>query len=343
MAEQKQQTNAFRELLNKYQVSQIVRPQHNVVIVNTDETPVQAFQKIVQHNVLSAPAYDKKTNHFIGFLDTRDLVQFVVFQTEEKDRDAKRANMLAPPPVDLVSIFDSATRMYSHPMQGITISYMAKRNRFVPVHMNDSLLKVAELLSQNDLHRVPVVDEHGHILDIISQSTLVAFLYEHKDAVHDELEVKMSNIRIGSSPVFAVRETASALETFKIMSKYNRTGIAIVDDNERFIGNTSGSDLKLFIQNPEQNSALLNLPIVEFLSTIRRAEIVEKTRSPTITVRSDDTVGRVLGKLYATRIHRVFIAEDENGYKPQVVISLTDVLSYLLHANMHQPVVVDHA
>lgn len=41
-------------------------------------------QQLIQNNILSAPVYDKEHREFIGFLDVRDLVSFVVFVYDEQ-------------------------------------------------------------------------------------------------------------------------------------------------------------------------------------------------------------------------------------------------------------------
>jgi len=166
-------------------------------------------QKIVQHHILSAPVWDKAKHAWIGFLDTRDLVSFVVFQAEEMEKKHAPASAgmshLSPPPQDLRTIFDAATKFYHDPADGITtsceyltravlltmsrlasqpgwyISDLAQRNKFIPVHLNDSLQKVAEILAGGGAHRVPVVDsaDPSKVLDVISQSTLINFFYKH--------------------------------------------------------------------------------------------------------------------------------------------------------------------
>lgn len=58
---------------------------------------------------------------------------------------------------------------------------LAKRNRFVPVHLDDSLFKVAEILAAGGAHRVPVTDPNdpSKIIDVVSQSTLINFFYKN--------------------------------------------------------------------------------------------------------------------------------------------------------------------
>jgi len=329
--------NIWADLFTKTKVSDIVRKGKAIVVVNTDQSPTEAFQTIVNNHILSAPVWDKASNSYVGFLDTRDLTQFVVFQAEELEEQkhhSHKSNLLEPPPVDIKFIFESAAKMYKQPLENVTVKYLARTNRWAPVSSDDSLLKVIELLATG-CHRVPVVlkEDPNKIVDIISQSTLIQFIHAQKAVLQDVLNVKIAAIHLGSRPVIPVKEHASALECFKTMAKLNRSGVAIVDEKGTLVGNTSGSDLRLFIANPHQHIGLLHKTIGQFLSSVRRAEISENpnTRSPVIAVHPDATLDKVVGKLTATRIHRLFVADDKTGFKPEAVISITDILRYVLN------------
>jgi len=77
---------------------------------------------------------------------------------------------------------------------------------------------------------------------------------------------------------------------------------------------------------------MLHASIADFLSQIRRADVEHNsnTRAPVIFVHPDATLDKVVGKLAATGVHRLFVADDQHGYKPEAVISITDVLRYVL-------------
>jgi len=46
-----------------------------------------------------------------------------------------------------------------------------------------------------------------------------------------------------------------------------------------------------------------------------------------------DPISRVINLLAATRVHRIFVTNDEAKYQPVAVISITDVLVYLLKSH----------
>lgn len=55
---------------------------------------------------------------------------------------------------------------------------LARRNRFSPVKQGSSLLDTCKLLSEC-VHRVPVINDEGKVVNIISQYSLVSYLQGH--------------------------------------------------------------------------------------------------------------------------------------------------------------------
>lgn len=333
--------NAFREILEKSKVSDVMTPDRDILVVKTTDDPVEAFKSIVARGILSAPAYDPEAKKFVGFLDVKDLVSFVVFREEEKERDHTRKqnsakNLLELPSTDIRMIFDVAARMYAQPAEGINIKYLARRHHFSPVAPTASLSDVVRTLGTEGVHRVPVVDPAtGQVVDIISQSTLIQFVEKHSAVVSDLLGRTVDETKIGSRPVLPVRSTDTALATFQTMSKHNRSGVAVVDaESGRFVGNTSSSDLKLLLADLDRTQQLLNGSVLDFLSAVRQADTNPETRYPAIAVSRKTTIGALISKLAATRIHRIFIADDDSGFKPEAVVSITDVLRYLTNTGV---------
>ena len=53
-------------------------------------------------------------------------------------------------------------------------------------------------------------------------------------------------------------------------------------------------------------------------------------RTPAIGVFEKDSISRAVALLAATKVHRVFVVDNEENYAPVRVISITDVLKYLV-------------
>jgi len=304
----------FRKLLSSHKVSDL--PKRDVVVVKSTESPYEGFKKLIQHNILSAPVFDVVKKQFTGFLDMRDLVSFVVFIHDDQ---------VSAVPNNLQDILLHGCKLFKQPQDGVTSTYLSRRNPFRSVSGKNTLFDVAEILAEG-VHRVPVVDEKGDVVNIISQTSLITYFQKnHKELSHTTHKM-ISELNIGSKPVLCVNQNTKAIEAFRLMDNKKISGVAVVDDTGRFVGNTSASDLKLFISSPSLE--LLHQPITSFLNAIRQESI--DIRSPTISCSSHDTLEIVIGKLASTKIHRIFIADDNNGYRPTIVLSITDILRYAI-------------
>jgi CBS domain containing-hemolysin-like protein len=69
----------LKQLLLDHTVDSIAIPKNGIIVLDSTEQVVHGFQKLLDHNLLSAPVWDAKEGKYIGFLDIRDLVSFCVF------------------------------------------------------------------------------------------------------------------------------------------------------------------------------------------------------------------------------------------------------------------------
>jgi CBS domain-containing protein len=113
-----------------------------------------------------------------------------------------------------------------------------------------------------------------------------------------------------------------------MLSTHKISGAAVVDPAGAFVANTSGADLKLYLQAP--HSERLHQPVMAFIGDVRRAAGMAgaQTVAPAVSVRPCSSLLQVIAKLTATGMHRVFVCEPESE-RPLAVISVEDVVSML--------------
>eukprot|EP01128_Nolandella_sp_AFSM9_P009153 TRINITY_DN5789_c0_g1_i1.p1 TRINITY_DN5789_c0_g1~~TRINITY_DN5789_c0_g1_i1.p1 ORF type:complete len:354 (-),score=90.60 TRINITY_DN5789_c0_g1_i1:175-1236(-) len=306
-------------ILQSKTVSAIKAPD-SILALDSKATLHESFQKLVDKNILSAPVYDQSTSTWIGFLDVRDLVSFIVFvYDEQKVTDNTRLQDLL---VHGLGQYKMATT------DGVTVGYLARRNRFVPVSEEDSLTKVVEVLSKG-VHRVPVVKDNK-VVNIVSQSSIIKLLADElmKNVTSSDSDPTIADLSIGTAPVLSVGKGVSVIDTFRTMDKKQRSGIALVAPTGRLVGTTTGKDLGPFLQTPTLGA--LNLGVFEHLQAIRNKQ--DDIKTPAIAVFNKDKVSRAVSLLAATRVHRVFVVDGEEHYRPLRCISITDILNYLVSA-----------
>eukprot|EP01112_Ceratiomyxa_fruticulosa_P005530 TRINITY_DN1619_c0_g1_i1.p1 TRINITY_DN1619_c0_g1~~TRINITY_DN1619_c0_g1_i1.p1 ORF type:complete len:311 (-),score=37.64 TRINITY_DN1619_c0_g1_i1:275-1207(-) len=306
----------LRDLLSKTTVDSLHTPSGEVIVIQTTESIVQGFEKLLNYRIQSAPVFDPHTNKYIGFLDIRDLISFCCF-IHDSNESAE----------NLIDIVHFGVRMFKHSVEGVTISYLSRRNPFQAVPQGTSLLEVVQVLAKGT-RRVPVLNEKGEVVNIISQSSIIQFLQTHMQELVDEFSSEVGSLKeVGTSPVLTAKKDTRAIDVFRLMDLHHRSGVAVVDEHGVLLGNTSGHDLKLFIKNP--SLSVLNLPIMQFLNQIRQLQI--DIISPSISCGEHDTMGKVISKLAATRVHRLFIVDAE--FKPVKVVSISDILKFIAHSS----------
>jgi len=296
----------LKTFLQKHTVVDLKLPS-KVVEIDANLDPVVAFDSLLKANILSAPVWDKETKQYIGFLDIKDLVASTLHTAKNK--------------VAADSFLTVAVG--SHVGQNPSVKYLAKRNPFKPVKPTSTLLEVATLLHERHCHRVPVVD-NGKCVAIVSQSSVISYLADHRDSIAEDVAQTLEDLKLGLKSVVTVNESSTARDAFAIIEKSNLSGIGVIDDDGKLVGNTSARDIKYFVLDKGQLS--LEEPIMDYLATIRQGQTPVKDRAPVSTVRKTDTLSRAIGLLGKTQYHRLFVI-DQSG-KPIGVISVSDILIF---------------
>uniref|UniRef100_A0A6B2LBH4 CBS domain-containing protein n=1 Tax=Arcella intermedia TaxID=1963864 RepID=A0A6B2LBH4_9EUKA len=294
-----------------------VLPAPQKLITFTDEEDLYScFKQLIENHILSAPVWDSKKKEYSGFLDVRDLVPIILKLYDQKQEVS-----------DLNSFLDAALMKDKFSELGSTPLELSKKNAFKPIKKSDPLRTIVHLLSSTQLRRVPVLDDEGNLINIVAQSSLIKYFGERciKIPEDNSKEPRIADLPLGSAPVATVSKNETVVTTFRKLAEEGRSGLAMLDDHDgRLVGTTTAKDLGLFLRNP--NFALLEIPIFQHLQKIRAEQFMVVT--PCISVFPSDAVSRVVGLLMATKVHRIFVVDNEVNFKPIRVISIQDILKY---------------
>jgi len=253
-----------------------------------------------------------KVKNMLVFLDIRDLVSLVVFAYDDQKVEDNS---------HLASLIHHGLGKFMINSDGVTVAYLARRHKFKPVLPTDTLDVVMKVLA-GGVHRVPVLGDNGRVVNIISQSTFVKLF----GTVTEEDHLPLSSIpQLGTQPVITVNSRDSLITTLRILEANNLSGVAIINEEGKMLGTTTGKDLKIFFRNPTLQA--LNRPILDNMKMMRADDIFERNLS--FGVFESDNLKRLIGLLCATKVHRVFVMNNESEYYPIRVISVTDLLKYL--------------
>ena len=239
----------------------------------------------------------------------------------------------------------------------VTVSYLAARNPMPPVFYTkeSSLLDICKVLASRRKHRVcigatsaaragkrfilsnitacprvefdltstftPIVCE-----GILSQSSIVAFIASK--CPKGSLDETMTEAGLPFlKDVMTIADTASAAEAFELLDSKRLSGIAVVDEDGKLVGNTSAKDIKRAVLDAGRTS--MDVDILSYLASVRQGEAVgKKDKYPSCHVHDDSTVAHVVNVMAKTGFHRVFVVDKD--MKPVGVVSFTDVINFVI-------------
>jgi len=284
----------------------------------SDTLPV-VFKKLVENNVLSIPVLTQKGEYY-GVIDIFDIVRYVT----EMFQDVTNTSM-----IDLERIFASDAK-FSHTLASDVMQWpLQKVNPFHPITKGYSLFAAWETLSLSGARRVPVVDATGKVVDLVTQSMMIDFLWQNIEKIGKLAEKKVSEIQIlRNQSVLQLPSSSKAIMAFREMVKHEVDHVAVVDSKGRLVDNLSLRDLRGVRPDVKVFYRLWN-SISDYKAKLRE-EFPEKTPAGLIHVLPTDTLYTVVELMAVKHIHHVFVVDSAENMTPVKVISQSDIMREIL-------------
>jgi len=143
-----------------------------VIVIQADESIAQAIGTFRENRITGAPVVDA-SGRFIGILSLRDLVR-------DSCAEAEPAGESEEPGGDATwALFEKSDRLE----QGGESEPVSNRmsTNVATVSENLSLVEVARTMCSGHWHRVPVIDDPGNLVGIISTMDVLAALVNTAD------------------------------------------------------------------------------------------------------------------------------------------------------------------
>ncbi|KAI9101263.1 hypothetical protein DFS34DRAFT_464154 [Phlyctochytrium arcticum] len=321
----------------------LARCKQEVVVISGDAPVEQACETLITNGISSAPVWDKDKQIYVGMFDYRDVVSFVLI--------GLRKDMV----IDDTSpsqLREVVKRARAHqPVPAKLAVDLSHKNPFLSVMAETRILQIAELFSRG-IHRVAVMNDE--LQGIISQSTVIQYLYanvswptslfpssSHRKLIYEKknptqlkqfpeiqtlFSKTLTELGLGSKSVISISSSTSVMEALKLMSKNDVSSLAILSDQPDggILANLSMSDIKWVMRSFRFN--LLWETVLHFVGFVDSEQGVRdgKDKVPVFDVLESSTLGFAVGKMVATRAHRVWVVERTAG-PPVSVVTLTDV------------------
>jgi len=291
-----------------------------MVVVDSKASVAQTLNTLVKSNVLCAPVFDREANQFTGLVDMLDLVTLLVEVTKNMGSMSQ----------DYVAYMEKEEELQSRTAS--QISDLSKRNKMCPVPLEATLLDAMRVMSKNHVQRVPVmsVNQKGEFVAVsglLTQSAVVAFLAKHAAELGPEFSRSLRDMGFEEKKVISISDTTPAIEAFRLMAENRISGLPVLDSDGKLLANISARDLRVIASDPKMFQHLY-LDAGDFVTHIRMADVATKTVHPSISVTLEESFQRVIAKLAAAHIHRIYVTDQQR--MPVSVISLHDIIAKIL-------------
>lgn len=175
------------------------------------------------------------------------------------------------------------------------------------------------------IHRLCVVGGDGKVAGVLTQSNLANYLYSKMNLIPAS-QMSIKELDLLKSGVKTINAEAQVFSAMSLMHEHGLTSLPMVDHAGHLVGSISLSDIKYVLKGFKYN--MLWRSCFQFISYVRNHQgLVEdagRDRYPVFDVREKDTLAKCIGKMGATKSHRVWVVNDSN--KLIGVVSLTDAL-----------------
>lgn len=283
--------------------SEIVKSKRFIVTSPPDLALTDAVTCMRENKICSLPVFSESEG-FLGFVGIFDVMTHLAFWSYFKDNDAnwvqRGSYSFSHPGLKVSDVLklslENRTENWQAWSSEETLGSLA--GKLSGVHrMLVALDDKAKLLTQTDL--VKYISEHDKENPILKE-TIAAMAHKYCWRLREEI-VKLNMDR-------------PAIEGFRIMYLNKVTAVPVIDSDQRLVTTLSSSDTRIVT---EENLSTIALPVLEFLN-----KGYGSLREP-VTAHMDSTVGEVITKLLASKIHRVWL---EEGGKVIGVVSMSNIL-----------------
>jgi len=304
------------EVLKKIPVTGVFPSKDFLVVVSQKDHVADVLQKFTEFDILSAPIVaDEDEKKLIGLVDMMDLVKFVVDLFEKKEIEE----------LSLPEIIQRSKQVVFEISSANQIRNVSHLDTCLPVSDKANVYEVMKSLASG-VHRVPVIDDQGKVVNLITQSVILDILENNSPELGPIIKSKITDLGAISPHVISNAEKGNTvMDAFILLTKNRISAVPIVNENNQIVGNVSVKDIRM-IAKEKAVIKVLYQSLTAFLNATRKDF---DTPNKPVTIKSDVTLKTVITNLCENRIHRLYVTDNDN--KVTGVVSITDVLRVILN------------
>jgi len=288
----------------------LINKDFKLISISATDTVLHTLNVITQHNISGAPVL--KDGKIEGCIDAVDILAFATLKFSLDGPDTSVKNTLA---------------FAQHPINDVLVQ---SHSTWKVLPSSSTIHDVVEQLSQQDSHRVGLLDEEGRCVGLVSQLGLVKYLFRNKEHFPEKFQTPIPVVLKGkeSRKLHTSLATDFVMESFQKMRQEHIGGLPIVDEKGVLMGMISATDIKrakttdLSELRDDLFSQIRNFVDVKSDAKFFQQEL---PKFDPIFVTEADTLESVVENIVKNSIHRVYVVDTDK--RPINVVSLQDIIS----------------
>jgi len=294
-----------------------------VITLHTTDTIAAACEVLVNHGITSAPVWDVQDHSYKGLLDINQLCQMLFKLYEDQSE-------LLIPDVQLSVLMKNSYLQYAQ-LSVLLSEYSYSHGKMVFIYKNQSLWDATEIFlkNENSVHRVLVLNDEQKCCGVISQSDVLKFLHMHIKEFHHIGDIHIDQIASFDRVFTLDWNKGRVIDALRMMHDNNTTSIGLISEGGELESVITMADIRYILKNGQFD--LLKELCAEFIRSVRYVQSIEERHGkdvfPYFGIHRECPLNVAMGKLVATRTHRLFVVADR---VPVGVLRLTDILRYLV-------------
>lgn len=185
-------------------------------VLSPEDDLVKAAYLMFHSDFFNLPVKDKKGN-VIGIINNKDLIEKYLESSDLKNMKIREV----------------------------------MTEEVITLNPSESIAKALTLFRENRFTRVPVVNEEGRILGLITLHDIIVRFLKPKHRPHKRNNVSKEKIHVLKNPVKSIMETSvittypsdTLLNAIKKMKSYKISSLIVVEDNDKLVGIITDKDL----------------------------------------------------------------------------------------------------
>jgi CBS domain-containing protein len=292
----------------------------SVIGVQDTDKVTDAYQRITTHNILAVPVLDTQTQRYTQFIDIIDILCFILSIATKSDLDEGKG-------VGKLKMLEAHEKFGTVTCK--EIANASKHDKFTQIKETESLALGLRVLHKANVYRAAVISPafDNSMVGILTQSDVLNLVAQHvKDfKCHSKT---LAELKLGFRNVVCVSQFDLIKDAlFKIRDEHV-SGVAVLDNNSRLIGNISASDLKHLGYGPD----LLATMFLDVSWALQQIPKPDNKPFP-ITVRPESIVEEAIFQMVENHIHRVYIVD--SAHRLWGVVTMTDIIKLLDEELVH--------